>query len=90
QGYNEAPTGTSIQNTNASYGTEFATKTNEQAGKQQNAQSEEKTEQASSAGVQSANASYGTEFATDTDVQAEKQQHAQSAAKKSQPSSTNQ
>ncbi|MDR4328557.1 gamma-type small acid-soluble spore protein [Bacillus pseudomycoides] len=90
QGYNKATSGASIQSTNASYGTEFATETNVQAVKQQNAQSEAKKAQAASAGVQSANASYGTEFATDTDVQAVKQQNAQSAAKKSQSSSTNQ
>ncbi|PFA20369.1 MULTISPECIES: gamma-type small acid-soluble spore protein [Bacillus] len=90
QGYNKATSGASIQSTNANYGTEFATETNVQAVKQQNAQSEAKKSQASSAGVQSANASYGTEFATDTDVQAVKQQNAKSAAKKSQSSSTNQ
>lgn len=91
QGYNKATSGASIQSTNANYGTEFATETNVQAVKQQNAQSAAKKAQASSsAGVQSANASYGTEFATDTDVQAVKQQNAKSAAKKSQSSSTNQ
>ncbi len=83
QGYNKATSGASIQSTNANYGTEFATETNVQAVKQQNAQSAAKKAQASSAGVQSANASYGTEFATDTDVQAVKQQNAKSAAKKS-------
>ncbi|WP_459502222.1 gamma-type small acid-soluble spore protein [Bacillus sp. C1] len=90
QGYNKATSGASIQSTNASYGTEFATETNVQAVQQQNAQSAAQKAKASSAGVQSANASYGTEFATDTDVQAVKQQNAQSAAKKSQSSSTNQ
>lgn len=42
QGYNKATSGASIQSTNASYGTEFATETNVQAVKQQNAQSEAK------------------------------------------------
>ncbi|WP_141540365.1 gamma-type small acid-soluble spore protein [Bacillus cereus] len=90
QGYNKATSGASIQSTNANYGTEFATETNVQAVKQQNAQSAAKKAQSSSAGVQSANSSYGTEFATDTDVQAVKQQNAKSAAKKAQSSSTNQ
>lgn len=70
QGYNKATSGASIQSTNASYGTEFATETNVQAVKQANAQSEAKKAQAS--GAQSANASYGTEFATETDVHAVK------------------
>ena len=34
QGYNKATSGASIQSTNASYGTEFATETNVQAVKQ--------------------------------------------------------
>jgi small acid-soluble spore protein E (minor gamma-type SASP) len=66
KGYNKATSGASIQSTNASYGTEFATETNVQAVKQANAQSEAK--KAQSSGAQSANASYGTEFATETDV----------------------
>ncbi|AFU16671.1 Small, acid-soluble spore protein gamma-type [Bacillus thuringiensis serovar thuringiensis str. T01001] len=87
QGYNKATSGASIQSTNASYGTEFATETNVQAVKQANAQSEAKKAQAS--GAQSANASYGTEFATETDVHAVKKQNAKSAAKQSQSSSSN-
>lgn len=47
QGYNKATYGASIQSTNASYGTEFATETNVQAVKQANAQSEAKKAQAS-------------------------------------------
>ncbi|AJI41807.1 small, acid-soluble spore protein gamma-type [Bacillus anthracis] len=90
QGYNKATSGASIQSTNASYGTEFATETNVQAVKQANAQSEAKKAQASGASVQSTNASYGTEFATETDVHAVKKQNAQSAAKQSQSSSSNQ
>nr|WP_206774641.1 gamma-type small acid-soluble spore protein [Bacillus cereus group sp. N8] len=88
QGYNKATSGASIQSTNASYGTEFATETNVQAVKQANAQAEAKKAQAS--GAQSANASYGTEFATETDVHAVKQANAQAEAKKSQSSSSNQ
>lgn len=45
QGYNKATSGASIQSTNASYGTEFATETNAQAVKQANAQSEAKKAQ---------------------------------------------
>ncbi|AAP24546.1 MULTISPECIES: gamma-type small acid-soluble spore protein [Bacillus] len=90
QGYNKATSGASIQSTNASYGTEFATETNVQAVKQANAQSEAKKAQASGASIQSTNASYGTEFATETDVHAVKKQNAQSAAKQSQSSSSNQ
>ncbi|MBD8077313.1 gamma-type small acid-soluble spore protein [Bacillus thuringiensis] len=88
QGYNNATSGASIQSTNASYGTEFATETNVQAVKQENAQSEAKKAQAS--GTQSTNASYGTEFATETDVHAVKKQNAQSEAKKSQSFSSKQ
>ncbi|PGR63829.1 hypothetical protein COC49_16665 [Bacillus cereus] len=77
-----------IQSTNTSYGTEFATETNVQAVKQENAQSEAKKAQAS--GAQSANASYGTEFATETDVHAVKKQNAKSATKKSQSFSSKQ
>ncbi|WP_416808966.1 gamma-type small acid-soluble spore protein [Bacillus thuringiensis] len=86
QGYNKETSGASIQSTNASYGTEFATETNVQAVKQANAQSEAKKAQAS--GAQSANTSYGTEFATETDVHSVQKQNAQSAAKKSQSSSS--
>ncbi|EEL56257.1 Small, acid-soluble spore protein gamma-type [Bacillus cereus Rock4-2] len=88
QGYNKETSGASIQSTNASYGTEFATETNVQAVKQENAQSEAKKAQAS--GAQSANASYGTEFATETDVHAVKKQNAKSATKKSQSFSSKQ
>ncbi|WP_089608104.1 gamma-type small acid-soluble spore protein [Bacillus cereus] len=88
QGYNKATSDASIQSTNASYGTEFATETNVQAVKQANAKAEAQKAQAS--GAQGANASYGTEFATETDVHAVKKQNAQSAAKKSQPSSSHQ
>ncbi|PEA53297.1 gamma-type small acid-soluble spore protein [Bacillus pseudomycoides] len=86
QGLGKTTSGASIQSAkqqSASYGTEFATETNVQAVKQQNAQAEAKKSQASSASAQSANASYGTEFATETNVQAVKQQNAKSAAKKS-------
>ncbi|ENQ3078647.1 TPA: gamma-type small acid-soluble spore protein [Bacillus pseudomycoides] len=86
QSLGKTTSGASIQSAkqqSASYGTEFATETNVQAVKQQNAQAEAKKSQASSASAQSANASYGTEFATETNVQAVKQQNAKSAAKKS-------
>lgn len=73
----QAMSGASIQSANANFGTEFATETNVQAVKQQNAQSEAKKAQASSA-----SAGYATEFATETNVQAVKQQNAKSAAKK--------
>lgn len=48
QGYNKATSGASIQSTNASYGTEFATETDVQAVKKQNAQSAAKKSQSSS------------------------------------------
>ncbi len=85
QSLGKTTSGASIQSAkqqSASYGTEFATETNVQAVKQQNAQAEAKKSQASSASAQSANAGYGTEFATETNVQAVKQQNAKSAAKK--------
>ncbi|WP_410490418.1 gamma-type small acid-soluble spore protein [Bacillus tropicus] len=84
QGYNKTNLGTGIQSTNAGYGTEFSTETNVNQVKQQNAQSEAKKSQATSAGIQSANADYGTEFSTETNVNQVKQPNAQSAAKKSQ------
>ncbi|EOO80748.1 small, acid-soluble spore protein gamma-type, partial [Bacillus cereus K-5975c] len=49
QGYNKATSGASIQSTNASYGTEFATETNVQAVKQANAKAEAQKAQASGA-----------------------------------------
>ncbi|HDR7695983.1 gamma-type small acid-soluble spore protein [Bacillus sp. CH_48] len=93
QGHNKTISGASIQSTkqqNAGYGTEFATETNVNQVKQQNAQSAAKKSQAASAGVQNANAGYGTEFATETNVNQVKQQNAQSAAKKSQAVGKNQ
>ncbi|MCP1122256.1 gamma-type small acid-soluble spore protein [Bacillus sp. 3103sda1] len=89
QGFGKTTSGASIQSAkqqSASYGTEFATETNVQAVRQQNAQAEAKKSQASgvASAAQSAAASYGTEFATETNVQAVKQQNAKSAAKKSQ------
>ncbi|MGN4294240.1 gamma-type small acid-soluble spore protein, partial [Bacillus cereus group sp. MYBK87-1] len=84
QGYNKATSGASIQSTNASYGTEFATETDVHAVKQANAQAEAQKAQAS--GAQSTNASYGTEFATETDVHAVKQANAQAEAQKAQAS----
>ncbi|AQY39112.1 gamma-type small acid-soluble spore protein [Bacillus thuringiensis] len=84
QGYNKTNLGTGIQSTNGDYGTEFSTETNVNQVKQQNAQSEAKKSQVTSAGIQSANAGYGTEFSTETNVNQVKQQNAQSAAKKSQ------
>ncbi|CAG9612219.1 Small, acid-soluble spore protein gamma-type [Bacillus rhizoplanae] len=83
QGFGKTTSGASIQS--AGFGTEFATETNAQEVRQQNAQAEAKKSQASgAASAQSAAASYGTEFATETNVQAVKQQNAKSAAKKSQ------
>ncbi|HDR6271320.1 TPA: gamma-type small acid-soluble spore protein [Bacillus cereus] len=84
QGYNKTNSGTSIQSANGNYGTEFSTETNVNQVKQQNAQSEAKKSQVTSAGIQSTNAGYGTEFSTETNVNQVKQQNAQSAAKKSQ------
>ncbi|PEI83432.1 hypothetical protein CN678_24305 [Bacillus toyonensis] len=48
QGYNKATSGASIQSTNASYGTEFATETDVHAAKKQSAQSAAKKPQSSS------------------------------------------
>ncbi|ENQ3107672.1 gamma-type small acid-soluble spore protein [Bacillus cereus] len=81
QGFGKTTSGASVQS--AGFGTEFASETNAQEVRQQNAQAEAKKSQASSANAQSAGASYGTEFATETNVQAVKQQNAKSAAKKS-------